>query len=384
MHKLIPASVIRAMFMDAPLSTTPAKQKRETFPGNAASANARKAFRRSVLRLFKLLGLFAICRRATSGCLRILCYHGAALADENSFRPGLFMSAAVFKARMKVLSESGYSVMELGEALRRRGQDALPPGATVITIDDGWYGTYRVMGPTLFRYGFPATLYVASYYLQKQTQVFNVAVEYVIWRSRHRHLSLSDVDPALDADYDLSLPDEREAAARSIIEFGEGAGDAEERQRILMVLCNALGSDGESMVQKRLISYMSRQEAAELARFGIDVQLHTHRHRFPEDFDLVRKEIEDNRSALREISDRQPVHFCYPSGEYSCEQIPWLRNLGIESATTTDLGINDRARSNYELLRILDSEEMSTVEFEAELCGFLHLMRRFKNSLASL
>jgi peptidoglycan/xylan/chitin deacetylase (PgdA/CDA1 family) len=43
----------------------------------------------------------------------------------------------------------------------------LPGCATVVTIDDGWYGTYKFMGPILKEHGFQATLYIASYYLNR-------------------------------------------------------------------------------------------------------------------------------------------------------------------------------------------------------------------------
>lgn len=335
-----------------------------------------KSVRRNIMRFAKILGLFALSRRLTRGHLRILCYHGSALDDESGFRPGLFMTAETFAERLRYLASREYPVVTLDKALTLWRQGALPENATVITIDDGWYGTYRVMAPLLAKYGFPATLYVASYYMEKQTQVFNVAVDYALWRSRGRRLELSDIDPSLDGEYDLSIADQRAAAASAIIGLGESRGEATERQSVFLDLCDALGLDGHEIVRRRLISYMSKEEASELAEAGIDVQLHSHRHRFPEQFELAREEIEENRSALDGGSGRPLVHFCYPSGEYTKQQIPWLQSLGIASATTTELGINGPEQSPYELKRIVDSESMSAVEFEAELCGFSHLLRR--------
>ena len=332
----------------------------------------------AILHISKWMGLFGLSRLLTRQDLRILCFHGAALADESSFRPGLFTTAAKFEARLAYLVKRGYPVIPLDEALAGRHNGGLPANATVITIDDGWYGTYRLMVPLLQQYNLPATLYIASYYLQKQTQVFNVAVDYAIWRAGQRILNVADVDPAMNGQFDLALPADRSKAADCIVRYGESAIGAEARQALFTSLCRALGLDSSMITERRLIAYMSEKEAEKLPQFGIDIQLHTHRHRFPRSLEAATREIEDNREALARLSSGRLVHFCYPSGEYSPEQIPWLQSMGIESATTTDRGINRRSQSPYELLRILDSEAMTTIEFEAEVCGFLDLLRRFR------
>jgi len=47
-----------------------------------------------------------------------------------------------------------------------------------------------------------------------------------------------------------------------------------------------------------------------------------------------------------------------------------------DSVATTRTGINDANQSEYELLRILDSEDMSQLEFDAEMSGFMHVALR--------
>src|SRR5690349_9231182 len=169
-----------------------------------------------VLRTAKILGLFRLARRLTARDLRILCYHGAALDDEHRFRPGLFMTGATFANRMQFLADQHYPVIGLDEALEHLRDGTLPRCAIVITIDDGWYGTYRHMAPVLSRHRFPATLYIASYYLQKQTQVFNVAADFVLWRAGDRRLDLAKISERLHGSYDLADERERDEAARKL------------------------------------------------------------------------------------------------------------------------------------------------------------------------
>ena len=124
----------------------------------------------SFLRIARCLGFFTLSRLLTQRYLRILCYHGASLRDEHKFRSGLFIRPEVFSSRMALLAEREYPVLSLSEALTSLDRDALPPCATVITIDDGWSGTCLKMAPILKDHDFPATLYLSTYYMDKQTQ----------------------------------------------------------------------------------------------------------------------------------------------------------------------------------------------------------------------
>lgn len=337
----------------------------------------RKAALTVMLRVAKSIGLFALARRLTASDLRILCYHGGSISDEHRFSPGLFMSKETFSARMHFLAREGYPVLSLDEAVTGLEQGAWPKSATVITIDDGWFGTYKVMAPILREHGFPATLYIASYYLERQTQVFNVAANYALWHAQDRTLNLSEVSVALDGSYRLADAAQRSKARDVLSAFAERLNGAEERQELFRRLCTVLEMDAGEIERERICAFIQTKEARELQERGIDIQLHTHRHRFPtEDFELAKAEIEDNRQALAAVGDQPRRHFCYPSGDYEERQIPWLEPLGIASATTIKAGFTRPGSSPYELRRFLDSERVSPLEFEAEMCGFFELIRR--------
>lgn len=337
----------------------------------------RKAVLAVILRMAKSTGLFALARRLTARDVRILCYHGAALRDEHQFSPGLFMSKETFAARMEFLARQGYPVLKLEEVVERLEQGDWPPAATVITIDDGWFGTYRIMAPILQQRGFPATLYVATYYLERQTQVFNVAANYALWRARNQALDLHDVSASLSGHYKLSDVEERSKACAVLTACADGLDSAEQRQDLFRRLCAALGQDFAELERQRLCAFVTIEEARDLQGGAIDIQLHTHRHRFPlEDFELAKAEIEENRRVLAPVANTPRRHFCYPSGDYEERQLSWLRPLGIASATTIKGGFTRRGSSPYELHRFLDSERISPLEFEAEMCGFFELIRR--------
>ncbi len=95
----------------------------------------------------------------------------------------------------------------------------------------------------------------------------------------------------------------------------------------------------------------------------------------------VRREIDDNRAVLEPIVGRPCDHLCYPSGVYTPDQWPWLEACAIASATTCELGLNDRCTPRFGLRRFLDSETVSEIEFEAEISGFAELIRRARSVL---
>ena len=79
----------------------------------------------------------------------------------------------------------------------------------------------------------------------------------------------------------------------------------------------------------------------------MDVQLHTHRHRTPLDEGLFTREIRENRQRLIASTGNVPIHFCYPSGRYREEFLPWLKAEQIVSATTCDYGMATRDCNHY-------------------------------------
>lgn len=326
-------------------------------------------------------GLFALSRRFTAGHLRILCYHGGSVLDEHEFRPVLFITEGTFRRRLSLLAKHGYPVLALDDALSRLDAGTLPAGATVITIDDGWFGTCSLLAPALKDAGFPSTLYVATYYLEKGTQVFNVAAGYVLWKSASSVLSMEEVVPEHGGRYDLSLPAARDEVLRRLEDVGNRL-DSAGRQALLRRLCDVLKFDWRAMERTRQFAFMNAGEAGRLAADGVSLQLHTHRHRFPEDRDQALTEINDNRDSLARIVDGPTPHFCYPSGEYHQDQLPWLGSWGIRSAVTTDRGLATRASDRFALPRLLDSEVATDLEFEAEMSGFRQVLRQLRRFVA--
>ena len=330
--------------------------------------------KRAVLYPAKWLGLFRLARRITRRKLRILGYHGFASADEAEFRPGLFIRPETFRRRLAHLARSGAPVLPLGEALQMLGEDRLPDRAVVITVDDGFYGFYRNALEMLRGHGFPATVYVTSYYCRHPGPVFRLAVQYMFWKAG-RPVELDGLGVEGLPSGRLRRRDEIHRAMWTLIRHGEAGCDEPGRRQLAEALGQCLEVDYDQLRRRRLLDLMTPGELRDLGAAGIDVQLHTHRHQLPEDQAGAEREIAENRSFLVGLLGRPAEHFCYPGGVWSPDWWPWLEAAGVASAVTCDPGLCEASTPRLALRRFLDGENISQIEFEAEVAGFLELLR---------
>jgi hypothetical protein len=148
--------------------------------------------------------------------------------------------------------------------------------------------------------------------------------------------------------------------------------DEEEKQAVLTHLASQLDVDYARLLDLRLLQLMSAEEVKALDRTVVDIQLHTHRHRMPMDEAQFKQEIADNRQAIRSLvgdASWQGQHFCYPSGEYHAKHIPWLKQLGIRSATTCVPGFVSSSTPALLLPRFVDTMDNSESAFIVWLSG---------------
>ena len=96
----------------------------------------------------------------------------------------------------------------------------------------------------------------------------------------------------------------------------------------------------------------------------------------PRERHLFVREIADNRNFLAAVGQPSANHFCYPSGAYEECFLPWLSELGVQSATTCDPGLAGPKARMLLLPRLVDSSAVSDVEFEGWLSGMSRLLPR--------
>ncbi len=333
------------------------------------------------MRAVRGLGLFALARRLSRRRLRILCYHGFSVGDQHSYSPVMFMRPETFEGRLLLLQRLGYPVLTLEDAIFKLQTGAIRRNEVVITIDDGWRTTLTLAAPLLAKHGMPACLYLTTYYAERDAEVFNVVVRYMLQKTRCTRVSLRNLSPEIDGDYDV--PGNEEAVAEKWIRFGETQLSWPQRQDLLRTLAGCLGLDFEEVTKDGRFALLTSSDIAQLVAFGVAVELHTHRHRLPaSDFEAAAREIDENRAAIERLGGGFATHFCYPSGAYAAHHPEWLAQLGIVSATTCDAGSNTSDASPFLLRRYMDRDDASEIEFEAEICGFADFLRMLRGAIS--
>jgi peptidoglycan/xylan/chitin deacetylase (PgdA/CDA1 family) len=303
--------------------------------------------------------------------LLILCYHSISIDDEHEWSGTYSMSPALLESRLHMLRDGGYNVLPLDDAVRRLYEGSLPPRSVALTFDDGMYDFHARAWPLLQQFGFPATVYLTTYYSDYDQPIFGLLCSYMLWRA-HARMPQPDVTPLFGTPMSWQLSDAagRARAKRDILTYADREQlSAQERTVWAERLADLLGEDYDAIRAKRILTVMTRDEAAEVARDGIDVELHTHRHRTPNDRALFLREITDNRARIERIREGVARHFCYPSGIYRPEFLPWLREAGVATATTCDPGLASRRSDPLLLPRLVDTSFLSPLDVEGWMTG---------------
>lgn len=306
--------------------------------------------------------------------LLIVCWHGISLDDEHLWNPGLYITEQQFQSRLKILRDVKCNVLGLEEGLIRLREGTLPPRSVVLTVDDGSYDFYLRGFPVIRKYGFPLTVYLTTYYSEYNRPVFDTMASYLLWKSGGPLVW----PELLQSPADLSDEVQRNSADRQIKEYALAHRlSGSQKDALLEQLASRLQIDYSDLRRRRLLHLVTPAEASVMSDAGVDLQLHTHRHRVYLEEDYFHSELDDNVARIRAIAPNgSPKHFCYTGGFYAPEFPRILKNYGLKSATTCELGLASAESNPFLLPRLLDHANLSDTEFRSWLMGVADLFPR--------
>ena len=310
-----------------------------------------------------------------------MCYHGISLNDEWEWSPELFVTPQVFRKRMELLKAGAFRVLPLGEAIERLYRSDLPPRSVVITFDDGFHNFAEAAFPVLKEYGFPATVYLTTYYSQRNLPVFPLLCAYLLWRGRHDVL---EPNPRLGLRQagDLRTAEGRAAALQAMFAYAAAQRlSTEGKDDLVQRLARHVRVDYGQVCGRRRFHLLSGDQVHNLSKNGVDFQLHTHRHGTPAEKSLYVKEIRENRHWIQERTHHKAVHFCYPGEHYQPRFVDWLREEGVRSAATCTAGMGSVRTNPFLLPRFLDHSVVSSHEFECWITGIGSLLHACRTAL---
>jgi len=332
------------------------------------SKTEKNTVKKTLLKTFYNFGAFAPFHRTTRGKILILTYHRFS-RDANPSK----VSANEFASHLAYLKKHNH-ILSLPEAAEHlENGKPLPRGATVITIDDGYADTYNIAFPLLKRYGFPATLFAVTDFLDEKLWLWTDLMRYVLSETAKDFLSI-EFENGEKLEMKLSDVQQRLMAASRVNSHLKKLSNERKETKIrgiaetLNVKIPALPTAEYAPV--------SWAQAREMDASNLHVESHTVTHPILTNINQAQLDYELQTSKMRLENElgRAVETFCYPNG--SLNETVWqsVKNNGYKAAVTTNYGFNVAGENPFTLNRI---DAQSAIEnFAQSVSGFEALKQR--------
>ena len=251
---------------------------------------------------------------------------------------------AVFANQMRWL-EYFCNVISLPEAAEHLREGTLPARAACITFDDGYANNLDVAAPILKKFGLPATFFITAGAVENGIMWNDLVIEGI--RRGHGDLDLEDI---LCGRHKLADDIARHKAIQAVIGQLKYRQVGERFAIACEVFFRAAGHD-----QPRLM--MTAEQVSELAALGFDIGAHTVNHPILNELSSAeaRREIEESRDWVEQVTGKKPLSFAYPNGrpgiDFAHEHEEMVREAGFSVAVSTRWACARRADSPFSLPR---------------------------------
>ncbi len=290
------------------------------------------------------------------GTLLVLIFHRV-LPEPDPLLPGE-PDVVAFAAQADLIAAI-CRVLPLQEAVDRLYSGSLPERAACITFDDGYANNLTQAAPILKSRGLPATVFVATSFLNGGRMWNDQVIESV----RHARGELDLTSLGLGRHGLEDVP-----ARRRAIDALIGAlkySDPHERAAQAAAIAERVGSDGNDLM-------LTEEQVRQLRREGVDIGAHTVTHPIlvAAAADDARREIAASKSILESMIGEPVTLFAYPNGrprrDYAREHVEMVRQAGFSAAVSTAWGACRRASDRFQLPRMLPWDT-SALKFAARL-----------------
>ena len=278
-------------------------------------------------------------RERLRGQLIILTYHSFC----TNWLHGLFPSLPInrFEQQLRFL-QTNFKLVSL-----QQGMGYLQQGHTdekpwlAVTIDDGFQDNYTHAWPVLQRYGVPATIFVATDFVDSGRLPWPTQLVEIL---------------------------ERTPSKKMVFPFKADIGDLVTRSTIVKQLKRELSS---LRPEKRFMEIaalrrhlqvkdqaryppLTWQQIREMRSSGISFGSHTVFHSIlpVSDDDVCAAEIRDSKNRIEEELQEPCLSFAYPNGNHGVREKELLESEGYRIALTQDFGVNETKTDPFSLSRI--------------------------------
>jgi peptidoglycan/xylan/chitin deacetylase (PgdA/CDA1 family) len=318
--------------------------------------------KRLVLRALRRCGVFSLSRALSADMARILMYHN--FSGPGGATPGALNNDGI-RAQFDYLRRH-YHVVPLVEiADRLASGKALDSHTVALTIDDGRRDFYQFMFPLLKEFGFPATFFVVTSFINDEDWIWT---DKVLWLSQQPSPPAALLSENLDELFrslNRMRPDDRNTRMQTIASEAGIAVPVKAPARF---------------------APCTWRELREMSDSGlVDIGSHTVTHPILSSItdEESWQELAESRSRITEGVGKKPVSFCFPNGmpeDFRSSQVQQIAKAGYSCCVVASFGLVDIATRPYLMPRIGMGSKSDPIEFSKFLDGVTYYQRKLKVS----
>lgn len=315
-------------------------------------------------------GVFAPFRWANRGNALILTYHRFSREKAEAK-----ISAGEFEAHLEYLKKH-HTVLPLAETLHLlNNRKSLPPNTVSITIDDGYADAFEIAFPLLRKFGFPATVYAITDFLDRKCWLWTDFMRYVLLNTQHNSIEISFSENEI-VKADLTDKSSRRETASRLNSLLKKMPN-EQKEAKIKEIAEILNVEIPEFPPAEWAA-ITWEQARQMDAENVRIESHTVTHPIltnisAENLDF---EMQMSKKRLEEVLERPVEHFCYPNGSFNKAVEKAVEKAGYKSATTTNYGFNNQKSGRFLLKRI--DAQVQIENFAQSVSGFEELRKRFK------
>ena len=310
--------------------------------------------------LFHYAGGTSFLRRRFDSGVRILMYH----RFRQTFR---------FETQCAHLKKRYHPVTLTDVAGWLRDGKPIPPRAVAVTVDDGYRDFLETAFPVLEKYQIPATVFLTTDLLDRNTWLWVDQVVHCFLASQARAVTLR-ITGCDQERWKLESGDQRMQAATIIKEALKKIPN-EERLEVLEKLPRLLGAE---IPAQPPASHAPLQwdDVRELARRGVEFGAHTRTHPILSRLSgsgQLEAEIVGSKKRIEQETGMCVEHFCYPNGtpaDITPEAVEVVKASGFRTSVTGTGGVNFAGADPYALRRIAVEPDREDFTFFRHVAGY--------------
>jgi peptidoglycan/xylan/chitin deacetylase (PgdA/CDA1 family) len=296
-----------------------------------------------LLKSFDLLNLYPLFNRYTANTATVFMLHSV-VPDGEDTSGGISVSR--LRGFLEYLKTASYNVTSLADHVAAIRGHRTTYKTVVFTVDDGYRSFYLNCYPLFREYGYPATVFLTSDFIEKRIFLWWDKIEFAINSTSHTGIDLTEAGLGRVE----FITDQQKANVAYLITEHCKRLTQNERLALVEHVVAALEVD---ISDQPLGKYepLQWQEIDEMSRHGIDFYPHTRTHPILSSLSYEQKlaEVAQCKEFLEGKLNRTLDIFAYPNGkmeDIDADTITALRESGYTVALTTMPGFNNTRINN--------------------------------------